>query len=107
MVNENKKISAIEKELFEGDWNTAIELNDGKMIVYNRNKTSLGASYAEIPLVNVQDVSVQDIYNHLIGNYHGLPSQKDSIAKVKNDVLFVAEGYDTMGNIFAPLTNYK
>ena len=106
---DNKKMSKIEKRLYEGDWNSAIELIDGKLVVYNRSKTSLGVNYTEIPLENTKEnISVKDIYKNIVeSNYSGLPSKRGEIAEVTNGILYIAEGYDTFNNIFAPLSNYE
>ncbi len=106
---DNKKMSKIEKRLYEGDWNSAIELtDDGKLVVYNRSKTSLGVNYTEIPLENTKEnISVKGIYKNIVESNSGLPSKRGEIAEVKDNVLYVAEGFDTFNNIFAPLSNYE
>lgn len=108
IIGKNEKISEIEKRLYEGEWNSAVELKDGKMVVYNRSKTSLGVNYTEIPLVNIKDnISIEDIYKYIESNYSGLPSGMKEIAEVADGILYVAKGYDTFNNIFAPISNYE
>jgi hypothetical protein len=103
-------LAEIEKEIANGGWEVALQVveENGNRRLRVYHVINGGLTYSDVLLENTKG-SIDKIYNTIMDNFNGLPSQKPKIARLDEGkgVLYIANGYDNVINTLGALSGYE